>query len=138
MPMLIQFIDAIARQKQRDVLFVCFEQSDSNEDGFWIDSDDIPERKDLIDWLKLEGIGWSPCGGIADENCMVSYMGQIYLDVPFDLADPQYQKVAAKLENPDGSPRNPRVKFFYLPLSRAMKNAHHDEPGFWERWAEKF
>jgi hypothetical protein len=23
-------------------------------------------------------------------------------------------------------------------LSTAMKNAHHDEPGFWERWAENF
>jgi len=30
------------------------------------------------------------------------------------------------------------VVFCYLPLEMAMKNAHHDEPGFWDRWAENF
>jgi hypothetical protein len=30
------------------------------------------------------------------------------------------------------------AKFCYLPLAVAMENAHHDEPGFWDRWAENF
>ena len=30
------------------------------------------------------------------------------------------------------------VEFWLLPLNIAMKNAEHDERGFWERWAEKF
>ena len=25
-----------------------------------------------------------------------------------------------------------KVLFLYLPLEIAMKNAHHDEPGYWE------
>jgi hypothetical protein len=28
--------------------------------------------------------------------------------------------------------------FCYLPLDLAMKNKHHDEPGFWDRWADNF
>ncbi|WP_340122667.1 hypothetical protein [Methylobacter svalbardensis] len=42
------------------------------------------------------------------------------------------------LENPDGSMRFETVGFWVLPLETAMKNAHHDESGFWERWAEDF
>ncbi|APR93817.1 hypothetical protein PATSB16_04730 [Pandoraea thiooxydans] len=56
--------------------------------------------------------------------------------MPFDLADPIYQKVAAYLENPDGTTRIPGARFECLPLSRALRNKHHDVPGFWEKWAE--
>ena len=69
---------------------------------------------------------------------MLPYLGNIYIDVAFDENDPQYQLVRKYLENPDGTPRNKRVRFYYLPLEHAMKNAHHDEPGFWEKWAETF
>lgn len=62
----------------------------------------------------------------------------IYIDVPFDENDPQYQQVQAYMEHADGSMRFPTVKFWYLPLEKAMENAHHDEPGFWEKWAENF
>ena len=34
--------------------------------------------------------------------------------------------------------RNEQVQFFYLPLEHAMRNAHHDEPGFWDKWADNF
>ena len=27
---------------------------------------------------------------------------------------------------------------FFIGLAYASKNAHHDEPGFWDRWAEDF
>ena len=55
-----------------------------------------------------------------------------------DEADRDYQKTIGYLENADGSTRLPGVGFFVLKLGVAMKNAHHDEPGFWERWAEEF
>jgi hypothetical protein len=69
---------------------------------------------------------------------MRSYAGQVFIDVPFDEANPQYQKVQAFLEHPDGTMRFDDVKFYVVPLEDAMKNSHHDEPGFWERWAENF
>jgi hypothetical protein len=42
------------------------------------------------------------------------------------------------LEYPDGSMRFPTVRFYFLTLEIAMQNAHHDEPGFWDKWAENF
>lgn len=142
MPQLIEFIDAIARKKGRDVLFVCFgpadDETDSLREGGWHDWENDPNRIDLIAWLKAKGIGWSLCGGFASENTMSSYQGEIYLDVPFDKADPVYQALSNRLENPDETRKIPGVTFCYVPLECAMRNAHHDEPGFWEKWAENF
>ncbi|MBA9857229.1 MAG: hypothetical protein GXP07_24150 [Betaproteobacteria bacterium] len=69
---------------------------------------------------------------------MRSYAGEVYLDVPFDRRNALYRKVQAFLEHPDGTMKFSDVGFYIVPLELAMKNAHHDEPGFWERWAEDF
>jgi len=69
---------------------------------------------------------------------MRSYAGEVYIDVPFDESDSQYQKVQAFLEYPDGTIRLEGVKFYVVTLEFAMKNAHHDDPGFWGNWAESF
>lgn len=137
MPQLIEHIDAIARQKQRDVLFIQFNDPSDSEDWLY-DGESSASRQEIIQWLNNNQIIWQPCSGVANENCMMSYAGQIYIDVPFGVADPVYQRVLGHLENPDGSMRLPGVLFCALKLQTAMKNAHHDEPGFWERWAENF
>ena len=64
--------------------------------------------------------------------------GDIYIDVPFDTDNPVFQKLSSYLETPDGVMKIDGVVFCYLPLDVAMENAHHDEPGFWEHWAENF
>lgn len=138
MPMLIKHIDAIGREKQRDVLFVVFKLDEDDEDHPWLDWDNLPIRQHIIDWLEKHGICWAPCGEYANVNQMVSYMGQIYIDLPYDRTLPSYLELEAFLENPDGSMRFPHVIFAYLPLESAMKNAEHDAPGFWERWAASF
>ncbi|HLF95912.1 MAG TPA: hypothetical protein VI457_02105 [Methylococcaceae bacterium] len=137
MPMLIEHIDAIARKKQRDVLYVEFHP---DEDGFERNYDHgrDPLRQQVIEWLEANHIGWFPCAPFASEEFMCPYLGQIYLDVPFSESDPVYQKVRDYLEHPDGSMRYPTVRFYVLPLAVAIKNAHHDEPRFWEQWAKKF
>jgi hypothetical protein len=61
-----------------------------------------------------------------------------YIDVPFDEENKDYKKVQKYLENENGTAKDPNLSFFYLPLEIAMENAHHDEPGFWEKWAENF
>lgn len=137
MPQLIEHIDAIARQKQRDVLYLRFNDPSDSEDWFY-DGESSASRQEIINWLNNNQIIWQPCGDVANENCMMSYAGQIYLDVPFDEADPVYQRLISHLENPDGTMRLPGVLFCALKLQTAMKNAHHDEPGFWKRWAENF
>jgi hypothetical protein len=143
MPLLIEHIDAIARQKQRDVLFLRFSDPAGqalDDDGLFssFDWETSAGRQAVIKWLDENQVAWHPCGDFAATNSMCSYAGQLYIDVPFDEADPIYQKVLAYLENPDGSMRLPGVLFYALQLHIAMKNAHHDEPGFWERWAENF
>jgi hypothetical protein len=92
----------------------------------------------ITEWLDQMHIGWYPCGEIADEEFMCGYLGSIYIDVPFDLQLPEYQKLAAYLENPDGTMRLENTEFCVLPISVAMKNAHHDEPGFWEKLLADF
>jgi hypothetical protein len=143
--MLIEHIDAIARQKQRDVLYVAFHPpaSGTQDTEEMVRSDDVdwktlPIRQQLIDWLDAQGIGWKPCGHFANVCLMMGYRGQIYIDVPFDASLPAFQALQAFLERPDGSMRFPEATFFCCPLDQAMENAAHDEPGFWQRWAENF
>jgi hypothetical protein len=75
---------------------------------------------------------------VASETDICSYAGQIYLNVPYDVDDYDYKRVQTFLEHPDGSMRFDGVKFWIVSLQVAMKNAHHDEPGYWERWANRF
>lgn len=148
MPMLIEHIDAIARKKGRGVLFVSFEpempdSSKSEIDGNflpWLDQDwdNHSVRKKVIKWLDKSGIEWQPCGHFAKPGVMLPYMGRIYIDVPYDATLPEYRKLEAFLENSDGSMRLPGMNFYYCPLEVAMKNAEHDEPGFWDKFAESW
>ena len=143
MPVLIEHIDAIARQKQRDVLYVVFhppasglletEEVQGAEDFDW---GKLPIRQQTINWMDAQGIGWKPCGPIANEQLMVGYRGQIYIDLPFEESLPAFRALQVFLELPDGLMRFPEVTLFYCPLDRAMENAAHDEPSFWQGWAE--
>lgn len=139
MPALIEHIDAIARKLNRGVLFLSF--GDNQEDGgfgYNYDWENSESRKTITEWLDTKGIGWRPCAEFANLNGWMSYRGQIYLDVPYDKDLPIYQELEAYLEHPDGTFRFPDIAFIYLPLEIAMRNSEHDEPGFWERWAENF
>lgn len=134
MPQLIEHIDAIARAKKRNVLYVVFHENLRDQ----IDWEQLPVRKQIIEWLDVNSIAWKPCGHIASTNIMVGYKGQIYIDLPFDEKDPTYRKLCNYLEKPDGTMAFEGMTFCYHTLSAAMENAHHDEPGFWEKWAENF
>jgi len=131
MPYLIEHIDKIAREKGRDVLYIYFR-------FYYFNYKDSPVRIKLLQWFYENKIEVLPCAIVASEHHFESYRGQLYIDVPFDENHPDYIKVRDHLENTDGSSRIPGVIFCYLPLEHAMKNKHHDEPGFWEKWAENF
>lgn len=162
---LIDHIDAIARKKQRTVLFLTFDtvkitsrtkreyrkafnkyQHFGNcftfpgEMEIYENFDDNPHRQTIIDWLSANDIGWEMCGDFASENGWRSYHGQIYLDFPWDEQDEKFQKFKAFFdEDAEGwSKKFGAVHWCGLSLKHAMKNAHHDEPGFWENWAENF
>lgn len=67
MPMLIQHIDAIAREK-RDVLFLHFEN--------YIEDKDLEDnaRNVVLAWLDEHGIAYTPCMGIEDESLIDGYL----------------------------------------------------------------
>lgn len=134
MPRILKHVDQIAREKGRDVLFLSFD----NEIYHDYDYEKWASRVHLIDWLRNNQINYIECFNVASENCMESYRGDIYIDVCYDKNNLEYIKVKDYLENSDGSPRISGTLFYLLPLEIAMKNKHHDEPGFWEKWAENF
>jgi agmatine/peptidylarginine deiminase len=136
MPMLLKHIDAIAREKQRDVLFLSFPPAEQRANR--TPYEQIESRKQIIAWLDAHQVKWLMCGDVANENVMRSYAGQIYIDARYDPNDPSYQALQEFLEYPDGNVRFDGVRFWIVSLELAMKNAHHDEPGFWEKWAEDF
>ncbi|UEM07155.1 hypothetical protein JL101_029610 (plasmid) [Skermanella rosea] len=137
MPRIIQHIDQIARQKQRDVLSIIFGVgTDITED--FVDWSETAIWQEVTGWLDEQGIQWYPCGGMASENCLESYRGQIYVDIPYDAENADYRRLRDYFENPDGTMRISGVTLCYLSLNVAMRNAHHDEPGFWEKWAKDF
>lgn len=137
MPVQIEHIDAIARSKGRAVLFLEFHPRPFKE---WRDYryQDDPVRAAVLAWFDAHGVPWRPCGPFADPSVMAPWLGQVYIDVPYDEALPDYRALRDYLEHPDGSMRHPGVRFYAMPLEQAMQNAAHDAPGFWERWAEDF
>ena len=131
MPQIVDPIDRIARAKGRDVLMVGFRAPKSRRERF--DWEHCPSRQELIEWLDRQGIAWTPCYEMWSDGLIETpYTGELYIDVPYDRANEQYRQLELHLENPDGSPRIPHVLFFLLPLATALKNAHHDEPGYWD------
>ena len=134
MPMIIEHIDKIARDKKRDVIYIEFDRDVYPS----YDYEEYTERINLIKWLEKNNTNYSICGHYASENGWESYRGQLYIDIPMDDDNPKYQLLNNHLENKDGSFKIKGVSYMYLPLKIAMKNAHHDEPGFWDKWAEDF
>lgn len=149
MPQLIKNIDQIAREKKRTVLYLEFhpepiryiETEEDHEEDMHFHNYKYREdtvRDEIIAKLNDMKVPWEMCDHFASECGFMSYRGQIYLDVPLDHDLLLCQKLHEYLEYPDGSMRFPTVRFYFLTLEIAMKNAHHDEPGFWDNWAENF
>lgn len=137
MPRLIEHIDAIARKKGRAVLYLEFHPQPFGEWKNYRFEDDRM-RMSVLAWMEAHRVAWQECGPFADLRFMVPYLGQVYLDVPYDESLPEYRSLRDYLEHPDGTMRHAGVRFYVMPLDYAMHNAEHDAPRFWERWAENF
>ena len=134
MPQAIKHIDKIAREKNRDVIYIAFSKEIFPDYNY----KEYKERNDLLQWLQENNIAFELCGPMASENGWESYRGQLYLDVVIDDKEAQYQLICEHLDNPDGSFKIDGVESWIFPLEEGLKNKHHDEPGFWEKWAEDF
>ena len=137
MPQLMQHIDAIAREKDRDVLFVHFENYEHEN----ADAESYHLRQNLMEWLQQHQIAFAPCMGIEQPGVIESYSGDLYIDVPFVEANPTYQMLSDHLEDAEGEMIIPGVLFFVLSLETALEieadreeflnfNQSHDEDEF--------
>lgn len=137
MPRYIEHIDAIARKKGRAVLYLESHPQPFKEWRHYSYEGDVT-RATVLAWFDAHDVPWTECGPFANPSVMGPYLGQVYIDVPYDENLPEYLALRDYLEHPDGSIRHDGVRFYALPLDHAMENAAHDEPGFWERLAEGF
>lgn len=133
MPLLIDPIDRIAREKQRDVLFITFDYFGDyfdyeNPDEIFptIDYKTWPIRKEVIEWLDKNDIGYRLCSLTYTSG----YMGELYIDVPFEKDDEQYRLLCSYLEDELGQPKIKGVMFKYLTLELAQKNAYQDAENY--------
>ncbi|QPF32887.1 hypothetical protein H0S56_04350 [Acinetobacter lwoffii] len=112
---LLKHIDAIAREKNRDVLFVHFDHY------VHPDRDANSVRQILIGWLEQQGIVYMPCLGVDQTVHSEIYLGGLYLDVPFDLQHKAYQKLSEYLEDDQGNMKIDGILFFVLSLALALE-----------------
>lgn len=126
MPQIIRTIDEIAREKQRDVIFIQFHNFSS---GFVADYRTNPSRKAIVSWLDENRIAYIPCGGF-DSGCIVEgYDGELYIDVPIDENDDDFFKLCTWFFPADGKRRYENAWLFYLPLAVALLNSHEADHG---------
>ncbi len=134
MPQALKYIDKIAREKNRDVIFINF-----NRDIFpSYEYEDYKARNELLQWLDANDISYQECGPMADECGWESYRGQLYIDLPIDEDNEKYRLICEHLDGPNDTFKIKGVESWIFPLEEALKNKHHDEPGFWDEWAENF
>lgn len=115
MPRLIQHIDEIAREQQRDVLFLRFPSYVREPDA----AGNQPRDK-IMTWLTSNRIRFEPCMGLSNSGVIEGYQGHLYLDVAFDEDDVVYQCVRDYLEDADGNMKIAGVEFMLLPLTVAL------------------
>ena len=127
MPQLIMSIDEIARRKQRDVIYVKFQ---NKQPGVQLDYRLNPSRIAILDLFDANGIPYWECGGIACDLGLDSYQGQIYVDVPFDRGSPLFKAAVRLLTLAKTLAEDRGPQLLHLSLSSAMENAHHDETQF--------
>ena len=140
--MLIYPADQIARQLQRGVLYVAFGGPETDADDPYFLENMFegykrnvirPKFLEFLDSHKIEHQHCLPCEPVKGSGLICGYFGHIYVNVIYNVDDPNYQLVQQFLEHDDGTMRYEDVNFYYLSLENALKNAHHDT----EEWKKK-
>lgn len=123
MPQLIQHIDHIALEKQRDLLFLSFADTLTDPGVYY---QDCTARKDAIEWLEANNIPYQPCGLPSNEE-IHEYLGHLYIDVPMEETNSLYQKLLAHFEDEQGLPKNPECTLYLYALQDALTITRNGE-----------
>ncbi|TLS78353.1 hypothetical protein FE236_00960 [Mariprofundus erugo] len=136
MSVCVQSIDQIGREKSRDVLMVTFTPPGTSNHAYTHDRFDWEQcntRNEFIAWLESHQVDYRWCYGFWSDGLLSApYQGHIFIDVPHDKKNEQYKLLDAWFPDDEHYPSNARM--WYFPLEICMRNAHHDEPGYWDDW----
>lgn len=130
----VPYLDDIAIEKQRDVVYVTFYKDfwDYMEQSKGCDplSKEFETRKDRDDFIKFledNNIGYKFCFGKYD-SCVImeSYQGSLYVDVPYDVNNEEFKKVSEYLEYEDGTRKHEGIYFWYMRLEDATLDEDRD------------
>lgn len=105
----IPHIDAIAREKNRDVLFLHFEDPDS------------PINEIVLAWLEDHEIAYADCLGLEEESLNDHELQHTYIDLAVDEDDALYRELCEYLEDNEGNMKLEGVLFFVLSLETALE-----------------
>ena len=105
----IPHIDAIAREKNRDVLFIHFEDPNS------------PINEIVLAWLEDHEIAYADCLGLEEESLNDHELQHTYIDLAVDEEDALYRELCEYLEDDDGNMKLEGVYFFVLSLETALE-----------------
>jgi len=118
MPRLVRTPEEVLRKTRRDLYYIKFHQADACVR----DMDDIPGRRDILDWfarecpkVRLEDLGPPETSGIISGGI------GILVRVVFDKKS--LAKYCAAWENADGSSKDPRWTCYIYPYAQYRKNA---------------
>lgn len=122
MPIIVDTIGDIARRLERDVLYAgppprCEGSRHSHDIPDWKDS---VGRHHLLEFLESNNIAWCRCYPFIEpgEDVIVEGdFGYVFVDIPFDKADPKYAEVIHVLENDDDSLIYGDYAFYVLTLN---------------------
>ncbi len=120
MPQLIRAIDEIAREKQRDVIFVQFHNFAT---GFVGDYRKNSSRGVIIKWLDENDIWHCPCGGFDSGSIVDGYGGELYVDVTIDHNDSSFIRLLDLFSDEEGGQIFDDAWLFYFPLAVALVNS---------------
>ncbi len=120
MPQLIGTIDAIARERQRDVLYARAPPSaDLLFDHKW---ERAAGRVALVEFLTAHKmIRWEECMDWNSGVLVAPYDGSLFIDLPVNVTNEQFQAVCAILEYPNGRPRFSDYRLYVFPLFLALR-----------------
>lgn len=105
----IPHIDAIVREKNRDVLFLHFEDPDS------------PINEIVLAWLEDHEIAYADCLGLEEESLNDHELQHTYIDLAVDEEDALYRELCEYLEDDEGNMKLEGVLFFVLSLETALE-----------------
>jgi hypothetical protein len=143
MAILFDTIDGMCRKKQRDVLFIRHPFYRYN-DMYYNTRIEIPiDAKvkylnfkywtnntislDFVNFLKTNNIGYEYC---LDVGILEGGNICIYIDVPHNKNNPNYQLLEDYLENPDGSMKHKELLFCYIKLDECNVYSFMDDEDY--------